>query len=258
MRTAAPCSEKADLSRVTRFVGKLKPCSVEQLISFLVLSAGTLLAITGILYILEVFSKAQNLDIADPILGLPFRMIILLFGLLELLVAGFCLFTTRRIVSIWLIHWLVAQFILYRICLWQIGWAHPIAFVSVVTDMLPVSAQTADILTGMATVSFLVGSIWSLVKLRQARLAKEFSKTACPACNVHIRFPVRDLGQNITCPKCGHIVSLRRLDELVKMFCYFCKGHIEFPAHAVGAKLKCPHCEGNITLKEFLDERTKN
>ncbi|HLX72682.1 MAG TPA: hypothetical protein VKV04_23925 [Verrucomicrobiae bacterium] len=73
---------------------------------------------------------------------------------------------------------------------------------------------------------------------------------SCPACGVHVRFAVEDLGKNIACPNCRAPITLRKPEENLKISCYFCQGHIEFPPHALGERLKCPHCKMDITLKE--------
>jgi uncharacterized paraquat-inducible protein A len=79
--------------------------------------------------------------------------------------------------------------------------------------------------------------------------ASAFEKMTCPGCGVHIRFAIQNVGQNIPCPQCQTLITLRKPD-LLKTLCFFCKGHIEFPAHAIGQKIHCPHCQMDITLKE--------
>ncbi len=125
MTNATIATKKTELNLATRFVGKLKTYSPEQLATLFVCSTGAILALTGGAYLLESFAKVQSLDLADPVFGLSFRWLVLFFGLLELIVAMFCLFTTRRTLSLWLILWLVAQFAIYRIGLRQMGWSHP-------------------------------------------------------------------------------------------------------------------------------------
>lgn len=215
-----------------------------------VLSGGAILAFIGGGFVLEFFEKNQSLDITDPAFGIPFRFVTLLFGLLQLVASGFCLFTTRRTLSIWLVLWVVNSLLIYRLGMWWMNWSHPHAVVSPLAERFYLSVVMADTVMAVAAAYLSVGAGWTLLSLRLARRAEEFPKISCPSCGVHIRFAAENLGQSITCPKCRAAVTLRKPEEKLKMSCYFCQGRIEFPSHSVGEKLKCPHCNMDITLKE--------
>jgi hypothetical protein len=58
--------------------------------------AGGALALTGLAKAFSAIGAARALDTADPLIGLPFRQLLLLVGLAELLIAFFCLFTDKR------------------------------------------------------------------------------------------------------------------------------------------------------------------
>jgi len=60
------------------------------------LSAWTIPTITVLGKAFDATDPAQALDVADPIIGLPFRRLLLAVGLLELFIAFFCLFTDKR------------------------------------------------------------------------------------------------------------------------------------------------------------------
>jgi hypothetical protein len=238
---------KNGLDRLLIFARKL---TNEQLGSFFVSSAGALLALTGSAYLVQFFSDIQSLDVIDPVFNISFRWLIFVIGILHLGTAVSCLFTTRKIFSLWLIVWVAMQFMIYRIGLWQMGWPRPYALVSIFTEGLSVSAAIGDAFVMASILYLLGGSAWVLLKMRQDQLARDFLKLSCPACYVHIRFAVKNLGLTISCPKCNATVILRKPDESLKISCYFCKGHIEFPLHAIGAKMACPHCKMDITLND--------
>ena len=57
---------------------------------------GIVLTITGLGKAWSAIGPAQALDVADPIIGISFRHLMLAVGLLELFIAFFCLFTAKR------------------------------------------------------------------------------------------------------------------------------------------------------------------
>ena len=249
MKTVAANLKSISVNRLVEAAGDLRRTySLGRWAGHFVLLAGSVLAVLGTGFVAEFFARTQSLAIADPVLGIPFRFVFLGFGILQLVVSGFCLLTSRRSLSIGLVLWLVANLLIYRLEMRQAGWMHPYAFVSPLTERLFISVGTADILLAGAAAYLLVGGSGTLLALRWARRVEEFRKISCPACGVHIRFAVENTGQSISCPKCRAAVTLRKPEEDLKMSCYFCKGHIEFPPHAIGEKIKCPHCRMDITL----------
>ncbi len=65
------------------------------------LTAGMLLALTGMSKLISAGGNARILDIGDPVFQLPFRHLLLLVGALELLIAWQCLFRQERLFSVW-------------------------------------------------------------------------------------------------------------------------------------------------------------
>ena len=59
-------------------------------------TAGLALATTGLAKAFSAIGPARALDTPDPLTGIPFRQLLLLVGLAELLIAFFCLFTDKR------------------------------------------------------------------------------------------------------------------------------------------------------------------
>ena len=118
--------------------------SREKLTRWFILSAGVILALTGTAKVFGAVGGARALDVQDPILGMPFRYLMAGVGLTELLVAFFCLFTHKRNFSLVAVAWLATNFLFYRLGLWWIGWHRPCGCMGNLTDVLHISAQTAD------------------------------------------------------------------------------------------------------------------
>lgn len=224
---------------------------LDQWSTWFLLSAGGLLIFAGFGHFFDSFVNNQEQDFEDPLFGISFGKIALLIGLGELIIALLCLFTSKNTLSLILVAWLAANFLVYRAGLWTMGWRHPYGLVDNLSYALNTSPQKADILGGTTVFFLLVGSLSILWKLSCIRRDSEFFKMYCPACGVHIRFAAHNLGRKIPCPKCQANITLRKPEEQFKMACYFCKGHIEFPTHAIGEKMPCPHCKMDITLKEL-------
>jgi len=188
----------------------------------------------------------QQLDMPDPIFGLPFRRLMLTLGATELLAAFLCLFTGKKTLSLGLVIWLSINFMVYRIALWNMGWHRSCGLL---IDPLRLSLATTDLIFSLSSTFLLVGSITALWLEHRKLQASESLKISCHSCGGHIKFAIQNLGQKIPCPHCQTTITLRKPENL-KMACFFCKKRIEFPAHALHQKISCPHCKMDITLKE--------
>jgi hypothetical protein len=136
-------------------------------------SAGLVLAITGFAKVLSAIGHARALDTADPLVGISFRLLLLLVGQAEVLVAFFCLFTQRRSLSLAAVAWLSTNFLVYRLGLWFIGWHKPCACMGSLTEMLHLSPQAADNIMKVVLAYLLVGSYAILIQQwRQSRGTK--------------------------------------------------------------------------------------
>ena len=82
-------------------------------------AAGVALGVTGLAKAFSAFGPARALDLADPLLGIPFRHLMVLVELAELLIAFFCLFTDKQKLSLLAVAWLSTNFLVYS---WCIGW----------------------------------------------------------------------------------------------------------------------------------------
>jgi hypothetical protein len=218
------------------------------------LFAGGILALAGAAKMYALMSGTTMLDLQDPVLGVRLRHLLLAVGAMELFVAGSCLFSGKWRLSLGLVLWVNLNFLVYLAGLWSMGGHLPYLWFHSPVSLLDVSPRLADTFAGLVAVLFLIGGSTALwIGRKEPSIVgrtepTQSEKMSCPACGGHIRFAVSNVDQEIACPHCRAMVTLRHLDKL-KMGCVFCHGHIEFPAHAAGTKMPCPHCRREITLK---------
>ncbi|MGO8930782.1 MAG: MauE/DoxX family redox-associated membrane protein [Limisphaerales bacterium] len=136
-------------------------------------SVGIILAIIGVSKAFSATGPARSLDTADPLIRLTFRQLLLVIGLVELLIAFFCLFTDRRRFSLLAVAWLSTNFLVYRLGLWFIGWHRPCGCMGNLTDLLHISPRTADNIMKGVLAFLLVGSYGILFSQWRQRRAQE-------------------------------------------------------------------------------------
>jgi hypothetical protein len=98
------------------------------------------------------------LTVLDPIVGVPFRWLLLALGLVELLIAGVCFFGKNMKLATLLVAWLATNFLVYRLGLWWMGWHRPCGCMGKLSDALHISEQTADNLMKVVLAYLLIGS----------------------------------------------------------------------------------------------------
>lgn len=134
------------------------------------LSAGAILAFTGIAKILSALGDAPILQSHDPLLILEFRHLMLAAGALELAIAGFCLFNKSQALSMILVAWLATNLLTYRLGLLWVGWHLPCSCLGRFTDAIHCSPQVADMAMKIILGYLLIGSYASLFWLwRQSK-----------------------------------------------------------------------------------------
>ena len=121
-------------------------------------SAGALLLMTGLAKAFSAIGPARVLDVSDPVIGIPFRQLLLFVGLAELLAAFFCLFSDKRQLSLLAVAWLSTNFLVYRVGLWFIGWHHPCGCMGSLAAMLHLSDRAADNIMKGVLAYLLIGS----------------------------------------------------------------------------------------------------
>lgn len=133
-------------------------------------SAGVILAATGVGKLLSAFGTASILRVTDPVFGMRFGHLLLLVGAVEVVVAGLCFARTLagpRVAA--LVAGLASGFLAYRACLWLSGWRRPCGCLGQLTDVLGLSERTADRIAVVLLVYLLVGSYGILLR----RLAEQ-------------------------------------------------------------------------------------
>jgi hypothetical protein len=98
----------------------------------------------------------------DPILGIPFRLALIIAATLELVVSGICLLTDSVRMQLVSIAWLATSFAIYHFGLWVASVKYCPCLGSI-TDALHISPQTANIIAECITGFLLVGSYGSLI-----------------------------------------------------------------------------------------------
>ena len=129
-----------------------------RMLRWFVWSAGVLFVITGLAKAFSATGSARALDVTDPIIGIPFRHLMLAVGLLELFIAFFCPFTDKRQFSLLAVVWLATNFVIYRLGLWWMGWHRPCGCLGNLTDLLGISPHTADTIMKGVLAYLLIGS----------------------------------------------------------------------------------------------------
>lgn len=137
------------------------------------------LAFTGLAKIITFFGKSGILDTQDPLLGFPFRDVLLAVGIIELVIAAICLFKSNgwpRLCAT-LIALLSIDFLAYRIFFKLTGWHRTCGCLGNLTDMLHIPPEIADNVMKALLVFLLVGS--SLILL-QHRFRKQIPSISPP------------------------------------------------------------------------------
>lgn len=123
-----------------------------------VLSAGVILAFTGLAKIISAVGNAQALETPDPVFWLSFRYLMLGVGILELTISGVCMSPGRNALRLKLIAWMGVSFMIYRSGVWLSGWHRPCPCLGTLTDSLHISTKLADTVMISLLGYLLVGS----------------------------------------------------------------------------------------------------
>lgn len=135
------------------------------------LSAGAILAITGIAKIWSGFGNSKFLGLLDPIFGITFGHLMLAVGLAEIAIALVCFFSKRQTLALGLVAWMSTNFVVYRLGLWWMDWHRPCNCLGNLTDALHLSPQTADIIMKVLLAYLIIGSYGLLFwKWKQGRM----------------------------------------------------------------------------------------
>jgi len=142
-------------------------------------SAAAILAATGFAKVWSAFGPNKLLSLQDPITGLEFGHLLLAVGLLELAIAGVCLFGKAQKLSLALIAWLATNFVVYRLGLWWMGWHKPCSCLGNLTDALHLSPTAADNLMKVILAYLLLGSYGALLSNWRSGQPTKGCKSVC-------------------------------------------------------------------------------
>lgn len=138
-----------------------------------VISAGTILAVTGLAKIWSGFGKSEILRVADPLFGVEYRYLIPVVGVVEIFVAVLCFSPKSRKFALGLVALLASNFLFYRLGLLWVGYHKPCPCLGNLTDALPISPRTADIAMKIVLAYLLIGSYASILLLwRRERISR--------------------------------------------------------------------------------------
>jgi len=130
--------------------------------------AGLAFLFPGLAKAFSAVGADRALDVADPIIGLPFRQVMLGVGLIDLPIACCCLGAGKRWLWLLAVARLSTNFVIYRLGLWWIGWHRPCRCLGNLTGALHISPTTADYIMKGVLAYLLIGSYWLLWRQWQA------------------------------------------------------------------------------------------
>jgi hypothetical protein len=129
-----------------------------RIVSTFIYTVGGLLLITGVAKLLSGLGHSRVLQVADPILSVPFRFALAGAAVAELTVAWVCFFVPRPAMQAAAIAWLATDFLCYRIGLWAVGWTHPCHCMGTLAGAIHLSDVAADRLMRAILCYMLLGS----------------------------------------------------------------------------------------------------
>jgi hypothetical protein len=128
-------------------------------------SAGAILLVTAIAKLVSIFGHGAILQVRDPLVGIPFRILICTTAVVEACFAAACFYSKRLSVTAGLVAWLASSLAAYRLGLWWIGYHKPCNCLGNLTEALHVSLQAADLIMKSVLVYLVLGSYATLLWL---------------------------------------------------------------------------------------------
>jgi hypothetical protein len=130
---------------------------------------GFLLLTTAASKLFAATGSARILEIDDPIIGVPFHLVFLIVGAVELAIAIFCFFSKSTELKAGLVAWLATCFLVYRLGLAWMGYHRPCSCLGNLTDRLHVDPETADAVMKVILGYLLIYSYGALLWVWQQR-----------------------------------------------------------------------------------------
>ena len=165
-----PVAAPFSVSKTTKFMSRER----------FLLTAGLIFIISGLAKTITFLGHEKILDVDDPIVGVPFRYLLLITGIGEIAVAYQCLFSGRAWLSVAMVAWAGTMFLAYRFGLLFLDWHRPCPCLGNLTDYLGISPPAADNIMMGALCYLLFGSYGILLhrwrKNRKAGLDRSRSE----------------------------------------------------------------------------------
>ena len=144
-------------------------------VRYFLVSAAVVLFITAAAKLISSVGGSPLLLLADPLFGVPFRLLFWIVAGVEVAVGIVCLARKRTYIQAGLLAWLGTNFAAYRIGLLLIGY-HTCPCLGSLTDALRLSRHMADTILKIVLAYLLIGSyvvlccLW-LQRRKDARVA---------------------------------------------------------------------------------------
>lgn len=130
-----------------------------KLIRIFILSAGVVFLTTALAKALSSMGHSRVLDLRDPILLLPTRILLQLVALLEAVVAALCFWSKNIKQQIGLVLWLSLSFLMYRVLLILIGYTRPCICMGNIADAISIPQNLIDSAMRYVLAYLLIGSL---------------------------------------------------------------------------------------------------
>ncbi len=122
-------------------------------------SAGSLLLLTGVAKLLAWFGSAAILALRDPVFGITNRSLMVGVGGLEAAIGLVMLGSRSGQRAYWLAAWCGGNFLLYRVLAKLLHAGAPCPCLGTVTQHLPLSARTVEVLLCCIIAYLIAGSL---------------------------------------------------------------------------------------------------
>jgi hypothetical protein len=123
-----------------------------------VFSFGVILCVAAAAKLWSALGNARILGQLDPILGIQFRHLMLIVGLLEVSVGCACFLSRKMRLSTFFVAWLSTLFLGYRLGIWWLDWHSPCPCLGNLTDALHLSPEISNDLAKILLAYLLIGS----------------------------------------------------------------------------------------------------
>jgi hypothetical protein len=143
-------------------------------------SSGLLIVLTALAKLVSTYGTGHILQMADPILGIPFRKVFWIVGSIEMAVASIVLFGKSPLLRAGLVAVLATNFIIYRLGLILVNYQKPCPCLGSLTDALHIRPETADTTMKIILAYLLLGSYTALFSIWKKGAARYTAPSETP------------------------------------------------------------------------------